>query len=450
MKKRMLSFLVAALAFAVCTTLTVVIFRGMAARDRLESQNDGERTISALLSSLRNYDDFGTAIENTPQLKAKVVSVSVFGGAKDLLYAWGNAPRIQPAQEPAPAGEAGQMGELYVENPKDSSMIILLRPPQPRRPPPEGPGPAQPNAERPDTAQPNADRPNAERLPGARHESSFLSDTLRNADLIVLEVHQAEYWQRKRLQGVLFPVVEVLLAAAIAFVCFLVLKNSQYRANAEQQKNLVLLGTAASTLAHEIKNPLLSIRLQTGILSRVLAGNGARELAIIDDEVNRLSLLSTRVNDILRDPTGQPQAIDPLDIASEVGARLCGRPIVTCADLARTDDRRVLIDPERLRSIVENLVRNALESGGPQDAVALEISPSDGAVCIDVLDRGAGIPAKSREQVFDPFFTTKSRGTGIGLVICRRFALAAGGNITLEDRPGGGTRARLYLPRRHA
>ncbi len=268
-------------------------------------------------------------------------------------------------------------------------------------------------------------------------------DTLRKADFISLEVRQPDYWRSVREQTILFPVVEVLLAALVIFVRFLLLRNIEYRARIEQQKNLVLLGMAASTLAHEIKNPLLAIRLQSGILTRTLQGRGERELAIIDDEVSRLSMLSQRVNDFLRDPAGIPAVVEVADIAAEVGTRLCGRAIVNRMAGAVT---RAHIDPERLRSIMENLVRNAMESGSKAEDVSIEIAGTNGQIVTDVLDRGVGLPQKDRARLFEPFFTTKSTGSGIGLVICRRFVNAAGGSISLEDRQGGGCRARVILP----
>ena len=104
------------------------------------------------------------------------------------------------------------------------------------------------------------------------------------------------------------------------------------------------------------------------------------------------------------------------------------------------------IDPERLRSILENLVRNALESGGDEEAVFVDITKKNRDVCIDVLDRGKGIPPSYMDKVFDPFYTTKSKGSGIGLAICHRFVLAAAGYIALESRPTGGMVARVVLP----
>jgi signal transduction histidine kinase len=82
--------------------------------------------------------------------------------------------------------------------------------------------------------------------------------------------------------------------------------------------------------------------------------------------------------------------------------------------------------------------------GGPAE---LECEASRHQVEVDVLDRGPGIPSEIRDKIFDPFFTSKAQGSGFGLSIARRFVEAAGGTLTLEDRPGGGIRARIALPR---
>ena len=139
---------------------------------------------------------------------------------------------------------------------------------------------------------------------------------------------------------------------------------------------------------------------------------------------------------------GFPSLLDPAEIASEAGLRLCGRSLVETG----TSNLRILMDPERYRSILENLLRNAIESGGNPEEIRIALEARNGKVNIEVLDRGKGIAPADKVRVFDPFFTTKSQGTGIGLAICVRFAKEAGGAISLERREGGGTCARLSLP----
>jgi two-component system sensor histidine kinase HydH len=235
----------------------------------------------------------------------------------------------------------------------------------------------------------------------------------------------------------------------------LYVRNAEYRKRIEAQRNLVVLGTAAATLAHEIKNPLLSIRLQTGILSKTCGGSG--EVAIINEEVERLSSLVYRVNDYLRDARGSQCAVDIAALVRETGERLLGRDIIGRQRLspAPSDDSgRVMVyaDPERLRSVFENLIRNAVESGGkPEEvSVSIECPPRKrGAACVRVIvrDRGKGVSEADLPRVFDPFFTRKSTGTGIGLSISKRFIEAAGGTITLANRQGGGAEATVQLCR---
>jgi two-component system sensor histidine kinase HydH len=214
----------------------------------------------------------------------------------------------------------------------------------------------------------------------------------------------------------------------------------------ENQKNLVIVGTAASTLAHEIKNPLLAIRLQTSILKKLLPedSDGREEIQAIDEEVERLSSMTYRVNDFLRDAAGNRSNIDAVSILEETFQRLTGRAAWTAAD--RPDQAVVLMDEARLRSVLENIIRNALESESPAEEVRASVRKSASEVAIYIVDRGKGISEENFKQVFDPFYTSKSSGTGIGLAVSKRFIEAAGGGISLANREGGGVEAEISLP----
>jgi two-component system, NtrC family, sensor histidine kinase HydH len=427
-KPRLLSISVALVLFVALSGLSVLVFRGLSDSRRLVSQNETERTFSTLLAGLRFYEDFGSAIEATPYLAGTVLGVGLYNHNGALLYHWGDVPK---SYAPPPLVESNvpqDMARAYLDNARNGSAILLLQPLGDVPPPPQ-----------------QGDH--------APRGSSFMSETLSKARLIYLEVHQPQYWRWIRLRTVLFPVTEVVLAVLVFFVRLLVVRNRDYRQRIEQQKNLVTLGTAASTLAHEIKNPLLSIRLQASILALTTPPGTRQEIEIIESEVERLSQLSNRVNDFLRDPAGIPARTDVRAVASEVNLRMRGKPLAggEPASAAAVPEGggtgpTVMMDPERLRSIMENLLRNALESGGREDDVQIGISRADGVVSIDVLDRGSGLPAGEQERIFDPFFTTKSRGTGIGLAICSKFVAAANGTISVRDRDGGGVKARVALP----
>jgi len=432
----MASLGLAFLAFSLLTVFAVVIFKGIAERDRLEVRGDGDRTMSLLFASLRDHEDFGSAIEDVEPLRTKVIGIAAYSPDGDRLYSWGETPENFSLHDLAREREE-EPGRTYIVEPKNDSLIFAFHPFRSAPPSP----PAPPNSKMPGMGKMHQGLGGPS--PGTPRRMGFLFTTMRNAEVVRLEIREPEYWTSRRLARILLPVVELALAALVLFVRSLVLRNAEYRRRIEEQKNLVVLGTAASTLAHEIKNPLLSIRLQTRILEKTFPDAGKRELGIINDEVDRLSALSHRVGDYLRDPAGNPSSIDISELALEVGMRLCGRNVLKPTG---GTPPRVSIDVERLRSVLENLVRNALEAGGPEEGISVEIGMVEGKACIDILDRGTGLAPEAEAKLFDPFFTTKSRGTGIGLSVCKRFVEAAGGTVALSPRSGGGCRARVILP----
>ena len=114
----------------------------------------------------------------------------------------------------------------------------------------------------------------------------------------------------------------------------------------------------------------------------------------------------------------------------------------------------VLFDPHLLRTVLENLLKNAVQSveGRPpadsgEEAVRVEVGTLKGSAVIRVLDRGKGLPENADDRIFDPFYTTKTKGSGIGLAVSKRFVEAAGGSLRIGPRDGGGTEAVVTLPR---
>jgi two-component system, NtrC family, sensor histidine kinase HydH len=424
---RAMSLIIAIASIIALSFIAFLYFKNLDDMARLACQNDTERTFSTLWESLREHDDFGEGIESIDFLKKKVIGLGIYGPGGARIFGWGESPvNLDDSDADSALRIEGDSGRGYIEKPGSESIVLLLRPMRMnQRPPLRGQGGFGMPMER--------DR--------ARLRPTFL-ETLRQGMLVYLDVRQESFWRGRRARIALYPVLVALFFAGVFFVRSIFIRNREYLKRIEDQENLVILGTAASTLAHEIKTPLHSIRLQTGILEKSLSGEADREIRIINEEVERLSLLSYRVNDFIREPLGNPESLDPADIAREAGLRAFGRDIVSSSHSAA----RVSMDPERMRSVIENLLRNAAESGSPEEAVEISISKEGSSVRIDVLDRGEGVSAENRAKLFQTFFTTKSRGSGIGLPICRRFVEGAGGKISIEARQEGGTRARIELP----
>jgi two-component system sensor histidine kinase HydH len=288
-----------------------------------------------------------------------------------------------------------------------------------------------------------------------------------------VEIADANYYRTRLASMYALPFAALVFLCLAFYVRALYLKNREYRARIEVQKNLVVLGTAASTLAHEIKNPLLSIRLQTGILRKMHESDPPEELAIIDEEINRLSSLIFKVNDYLRDAAGKTGPLDVCALVAETSLRLCGVNIIELFEnfsfrtttikkqqntqyfAGGTGPVLVDMDEDRARSVLENIITNALESGSPVNEIKAVItrgglpdfshSRPRGSVRVNIVDRGCGLGGVDTAAIFDPFYTSKSRGTGIGLAVCKRFVEAAGGTLSIDGREGGGVSVCITL-----
>lgn len=221
--------------------------------------------------------------------------------------------------------------------------------------------------------------------------------------------------------------------------------NREYRSRLVRQERLVNLGEAARTLAHEIKNPLSAITIQMALLRKQLPKQNVGDLAVIDQEVQRLIQLTNKVSEFLRNPLGTPEEIELISFIESLLPTFS-----TEVRLIAKNVRPAIVwfDMDRARSVFENLLKNAVESCSDRDPqVEVEITLDKKRIYhIFIRDRGDGIPEEISDKIFDPFFTTKIHGSGIGLAICRQFVRARGGNIKLYPREGGGTIVEVVLP----
>ncbi|MDR3343319.1 MAG: HAMP domain-containing histidine kinase [Treponema sp.] len=432
------SCIAAALCWALLSALTGFIIWGMRDRARLIRDNDNERILNMLFTSLREYDDFGSAIESNPVLTERIAGSAVYGTDLTLLYYWGKVPPVfdEGFLDTMPKN---RFGRYTIPDRKGHSIKFVLHTERMGIPPP---------ASRQDGEYPWGAESGTRRHTPMMRRQDFFFNALVWGKYIYIDISHPAYWRTQTFTALLFPLSCLAFLALVVYIRGLYIRNGEYRDRIEAQKNLVVLGTAASTLAHEIKNPLLSIRLQTGILRKLFPDNGKEEVAIIDEEVERLSALTYRVNDYLRDAEGNRVPLNTYNILAETSRRLCGRNILRDDALG---DGMIFMDPDRLRSVLENILRNALESGGPEEAISATItrtgagSRGGSGIVISIFDRGTGIAEADMKRIFDPFFTSKSTGTGIGLSISKRFVEAVKGSVILENREGGGTVVRITL-----
>jgi two-component system sensor histidine kinase HydH len=429
------SLAAALLCWVLFSALTVFIIQGMRDRSRLIRDNDNERILNTLFAGMREYEDFGSAIESVPLLKERIAGFAIYGNDLSPDYRWGLAP---DRFDEGLLRERSRNGRYTIPDPQGHRVKFVLHTGR------VGPQPAPPQAPRMPAPQRHHSQPGEEGSSSGLtvRRNFWFMDIMMWGKYLYIDVAHPAYWRTETISRILFPLCELVLLVLVFYIRTLYLRNREYRERIESQKNLVVLGTAASTLAHEIKNPLLSIRLQTGILKKLFAGEGADEITIIEEEVDRLSALIYRVNDYLRDAEGHKTVLNVYDLIAETSLRLCGRNIL---EENAIRNALILMDPGRARSVMENLIRNALESGGPANAVGVSLTRGGGSLFIAVYDRGTGISPSDLSRVFDPFYTSKSTGTGIGLSVVKRFVEAVHGSITLEEREGGGTAVKVTL-----
>lgn len=264
-------------------------------------------------------------------------------------------------------------------------------------------------------------------------------------EIIYVKFDGSSYYSSVR--KVRFLAVFGIAALTILFLVVLnmYLSNRRYRMELQKNQGLAKLGAAARTLTHEIKNPLSAMTIQSALLKKMLPEEYHEDLRVMDSEIQRLTNLTNRVSEFLKNPLGNPVELELVSYITNI-ASLFAMPIEINTD--GLEKVYVNFDADRARSVFENLIKNATESTqnrDPQVSVEIRRGRKD-SVVVRVLDRGDGLAKESKDKIFDPFYTTKINGSGIGLSISREFVAAVGGTLKLYDRDGGGTVAEVVLP----
>lgn len=217
---------------------------------------------------------------------------------------------------------------------------------------------------------------------------------------------------------------------------------------------LAALGQLTAGLAHELRNPMSTIRSSAEMLTKQLPANNemAQELTgYIRSEVDRTNSLITRFLEFARP---MKLRLETADVAACIDRAVAqvekhNPPLeVSIFKNYSPDVRPFPFDVELMERVFYNLVLNAAQASQKKAAVTVKTRPVDGEVEISVIDRGSGIEPKNLESIFNPFFTTKSYGVGLGLAIVSKIVDEHGGHILVESRPGEGSVFLVYLPAR--
>ncbi len=222
---------------------------------------------------------------------------------------------------------------------------------------------------------------------------------------------------------------------------------------AAEAQRFAEVGRIASAMAHELKSPLATVELYANLLRRTLLEDTAslERLDVIKDQtrlcLDRIGAIMHSINPDIAKAGGMTLTpVGPLlrDVVGDLRQRHEDAEISL---RGAGGGARVALAENDLRSVVSNLIVNAIQASGRGARVTVTVSGDEDTLTITIADRGPGLP---EGDVFEAFYTTKSSGTGLGLWLVRRLVEDAGGSISSGARKGGGAvfTVRLPLPRR--
>ncbi|HEY5077438.1 MAG TPA: ATP-binding protein [Acidimicrobiia bacterium] len=220
------------------------------------------------------------------------------------------------------------------------------------------------------------------------------------------------------------------------------------RAEAElmAQRQLAQLGAMSAILAHEIRNPLASLKGHAQLLAeQVVDTTLARRIDRVVAEAVRLEHLTADLLEFARSGAIHVVPSDPRAILER--AVQATEPTRIDVDFADAPAEWPL-DADRMHQVLTNMLGNALAVTAPPARVEVAASLADGRLVLTIRDCGPGVPAAERQQIFEPFHTTKTRGTGLGLAVAKRIVEMHGGLIDVRDADGGGALFRVCVPGR--
>lgn len=236
----------------------------------------------------------------------------------------------------------------------------------------------------------------------------------------------------------------------------------QSQTEALRAEQLAAVGQLAAGLAHELRNPLTSIKIliQSALPPESNSVVDREDLAVINQEVDRLHDLVESFLNFARPPEPERQRVSLLELVQPTIALVSRRAAVRNIRIKLVHDQPALIvlaDRSQMRQVFLNLLINAIEAS-PNDgeiliyldwpAVSDSLKPSsrESWSGVRVIDNGRGLPEHLGERIFEPFVTTSQTGIGLGLSICRRIVEAHGGRIHAGNGPSGGAVFTVLLP----
>lgn len=221
----------------------------------------------------------------------------------------------------------------------------------------------------------------------------------------------------------------------------------QIERDALRAEQLAWVGQMAAGLAHEVRNPLMAIKLLVQAAAERRGVFRGRDLQVLEEEIVRLEHIVSGFLDFARPPRLDPRPVDVKELAERAVDGVRARADLQAVDLKVEADAESTVasaDPNQVRQVLFNLLFNALDAQPGGGHVTVRVGMDHGAggdpeVVVAVTDGGPGLPPELSDRVFEPFVSTKESGLGLGLSICKRIAETHGGGLTAVSSPHGAT-----------
>ena len=285
-----------------------------------------------------------------------------------------------------------------------------------------------------------------------------ISDPTNGKVLGVVELYKAPLALSEAIREGRQQVVVAALASALALylTLFWLIRRAdatikRQHAQLVETETLAVIGELASAVAHNIRNPLASIRSSAELALESPGEDCSEQARDIVREADRISL---RINDLLRMSANDRTSSEAIDLGTLLQQCVADHePMFTSRGQSlqlsvTAPSPRVAADPVMLRQVFHSALSNAAEAMGSGGACHIQVSDSGKkAISVTIADAGKGVAPEVLRQVFRPFFTTKPQGLGLGLPLARRIVERFGGTMQLDSSIGAGTTVTIQFPR---
>lgn len=222
-------------------------------------------------------------------------------------------------------------------------------------------------------------------------------------------------------------------------------REDQDRVRAERDRRLALLGEMSAVLAHEIRNPLASLKGHAQLLVEQTEPDSRqrKKAERVVTEAERIERLSATLLDFVKSGTIKREQVSPLAVL-EASADSVGRDRIDIR--AEGAPASFALDPVRMGQVFTNLLQNAVQASPDERKVEATVAGNSSRLVLTVRDHGGGLPPGQEQEIFEAFKTHRTQGTGLGLAIAKRIVEMHDGTLEAANAEGGGALFRVEIP----